>query len=178
MAINRWREVRGTDEGCMIFQCLSCYGQWEGRGYLRGWSYCPLCGTKWDGKQECRNHGEPKHRWQDETRLSYEEERAQYQSQRLWSLDQREVVDHYRDGSRTERPWRSFWKTNVGSVSTQSVLVRLQKVRQEEADKQERDRLEEEEERKECEAEGEKYIDLGCRTIKEFRVRLVARREI
>lgn len=60
MAINRWREVTYTDDGCSVYQCLMCKGRYEGRT-APGWFehdtgvyhpifvYCPFCGTCWDG---------------------------------------------------------------------------------------------------------------------------------
>lgn len=58
MAINLWRYVEYTDDGCALFQCLQCYERWEMRGspgyfyegeYRPCWKFCPCCGTKWDG---------------------------------------------------------------------------------------------------------------------------------
>lgn len=62
MSINLWREVRYTDDGCRVFQCLMCYKQWEARTdpgyitydtgvYVPYFVYCPCCATKWDGKK-------------------------------------------------------------------------------------------------------------------------------
>ncbi len=58
MSINQWRYARYTDDGCAIYQCLKCYGEWEARsspGYMNEggeyhatWHFCPLCGTKWE----------------------------------------------------------------------------------------------------------------------------------
>ena len=31
MAVPCWRSVRYTDDGCSLYECLSCYNQWEGR---------------------------------------------------------------------------------------------------------------------------------------------------
>lgn len=59
MSINKWRYVRGTDDGCTIYACLQCYGEWESRtspGYRHEgvyhpqWHFCPICGTKWLGQ--------------------------------------------------------------------------------------------------------------------------------
>lgn len=60
MAINQWRYVRYTDDGCGEYQCLKCYDKWEARStpgyvdfetkaYVPIWKFCPCCGTKWDG---------------------------------------------------------------------------------------------------------------------------------
>jgi hypothetical protein len=54
-----WRYVRYTDDGCALYQCLSCYNEWEGRGapgwtdmegqYHTDWKFCPCCGVEWFG---------------------------------------------------------------------------------------------------------------------------------
>lgn len=61
MALNLWRYCEYTDDGCARYQCLKCYGTWEGRSvpgdynyepphqYVAYWNFCPMCGTKWDG---------------------------------------------------------------------------------------------------------------------------------
>jgi hypothetical protein len=50
MSIPKWREVDYTDDGCAIWECLSCYEQWEGRTGPQRWAYCPYCGCKWTGE--------------------------------------------------------------------------------------------------------------------------------
>jgi len=58
MSIPFWRNKNYTDDGCSIYQCLSCYGTWEARtpperkGYNSGFIYCPCCGIKWKGEIE------------------------------------------------------------------------------------------------------------------------------
>lgn len=60
--LNLWRYVHYTDDGCSIFECLKCYGRWEGRSepgyihhethqYIPSWHFCPICGTQWLGKR-------------------------------------------------------------------------------------------------------------------------------
>lgn len=59
MSINYWRYVEYTDDGCSLYQCLSCYETWESRtspgyfgvddDYLAHWKFCPYCGTQWAG---------------------------------------------------------------------------------------------------------------------------------
>lgn len=60
MALNRWRCVRYTDDGCSEYQCLSCYKTWEGRTSpeYSQWKHCPYCGTQWEGQQNCLHTGE------------------------------------------------------------------------------------------------------------------------
>lgn len=61
MAINKWRKIEYTDDGCSLYECMLCYGKWESRtspspeGSEKfhspsGWVYCPCCGTKWEGR--------------------------------------------------------------------------------------------------------------------------------
>ena len=61
--LNKWRTVEHLDDGVISCECLSCYGQWNSttspeRG---GWSFCPLCGTKWEGEHKCEEHGHKKY---------------------------------------------------------------------------------------------------------------------
>jgi hypothetical protein len=60
MAINRWRCVRYTDDGCSEYQCLACYKMWEGRNNpeYSQWTFCPYCGSKWEGRLDCLEHRE------------------------------------------------------------------------------------------------------------------------
>lgn len=61
--LNRWRLVEYTDDGCSIYQCLSCKAQWEARTSPEHshWRFCPVCGTQWHGpldlNRERANHG-------------------------------------------------------------------------------------------------------------------------
>ena len=69
MSIPAVREVRETDDGCSVYQCLNCYGDWESRSspaafgdyaeYLKNsgrweeakksfWKCCPICGCTWE----------------------------------------------------------------------------------------------------------------------------------
>ncbi len=57
--INYWRYDRYVDDGCVLYQCLKCYGSWESTGppgymfegiYHRTWRFCPICGTEWTGQ--------------------------------------------------------------------------------------------------------------------------------
>jgi len=52
-----WRQVKYTDEGCVVFQCLACKKDWESRTSPDDWSFCPYCGVQWVGKHECVEHG-------------------------------------------------------------------------------------------------------------------------
>lgn len=62
--INKWREVRYTDDGCSLYQCLSCKQDWEARNSPEyGWRFCPYCGVEWTGGVKGRSHGNPKWQW-------------------------------------------------------------------------------------------------------------------
>lgn len=62
MSIPYWREVKYTDDGCSVYQCLNCYSEWEGRSApwwsedgkkpdRKGvWNLCPVCGITWIGQ--------------------------------------------------------------------------------------------------------------------------------
>lgn len=70
MAINKWRRVCGSDDGCEIFQCLKCGNDWESRTTpqgCRGWNsghiFCGYCGTKWEGEVEWDSGIEYWSRW-------------------------------------------------------------------------------------------------------------------
>lgn len=57
--MNKWRNVNYTDDGCTLYQCLSCMNKFEGRtGPVR---FCTFCGTEWEGQHEARPSGTP--RW-------------------------------------------------------------------------------------------------------------------
>lgn len=60
MPINRWRSVRYEGDGCDCFQCLLCYKEWIAHTAPgHGWSFCPYCGTKWDGQQKTKEEHHP-----------------------------------------------------------------------------------------------------------------------
>lgn len=62
MSIPYWREVKYTDDGCSVYECLNCYSGWESRSApwwsedgkkpeRKGvWNFCPVCGVKWIGQ--------------------------------------------------------------------------------------------------------------------------------
>lgn len=63
MSIPYWREVQYTDDGCSVYQCLTCYSKWEARsapwwsedgqkpvGKKGIWNLCPVCGVEWVGQ--------------------------------------------------------------------------------------------------------------------------------
>lgn len=58
MSIPKWRYEKDSDDGCNIYQCLSCYQSYEGRSSPTYWSYCPYCGVKWEGEHKWLIHGD------------------------------------------------------------------------------------------------------------------------
>lgn len=52
--LHKFREVRYTDDGCSVYECLACKKGWEARtspSADRGnWQFCPYCGVKWAGE--------------------------------------------------------------------------------------------------------------------------------
>ena len=52
MSIPKWRHVEYTDDGCNVYQCLSCYDSIEGRFSPSYWKFCPYCGVEWQGEHK------------------------------------------------------------------------------------------------------------------------------
>ena len=52
MSIRKWRYVRDSDDGCNIYQCLSCYNSYDGRDNPSDWKFCPYCGVEWIGEHK------------------------------------------------------------------------------------------------------------------------------
>ena len=53
MSVSRWRRVEYTDDGCSIYECLSCYKRWEARtNPSYEWKFCPYCASEWTGEEE------------------------------------------------------------------------------------------------------------------------------
>lgn len=96
MSINYWRYKEGTDDGCAIYQCLSCYKAWESRTapgfhsvegvYHPYFHFCPCCGVKWEGcrmtdpenYREWQNHGPRRQRIEAAVERRRESENAAY----------------------------------------------------------------------------------------------------
>jgi len=56
MVVNKWRFVRYIDDGHNSFQCLKCKEFFTAASGPENpkWLYCPMCGSKWAGKHECK----------------------------------------------------------------------------------------------------------------------------
>ena len=85
--INHWRLVKHTDDGCSVYECLSCLAEWEARTSPEcGWKFCPACGTRWNG---------PLPNYRELANKAWERRR------------QRWVAPHYERGKRLSAPeWR------------------------------------------------------------------------
>lgn len=62
MGLNKYRDVEYADDGCNVYECLSCKAQWEVRYFPT--VYCGNCGIKFEGQHECRSRHTP--RWEYE----------------------------------------------------------------------------------------------------------------
>jgi hypothetical protein len=62
MTLNKYRYLEYADDGCSVYECMSCKAQWEVRSVPT--VYCGNCGIKFDGKHECRSCRTP--RWEYE----------------------------------------------------------------------------------------------------------------
>jgi hypothetical protein len=64
MGIAYYRDVKSTDEGCDLSQCLQCGAMWEWRGtqYVEA-HFCMFCGCKFVNKLACRESYTPRWLW-------------------------------------------------------------------------------------------------------------------
>lgn len=145
MAINVWRYVHYTDDGCAIYQCLRCYGRWEGRGepgyihhetgeYVACWHFCPLCGTHWDGKRTtaaeklCDKALGPRRQriWEATDRWQWGPDgwrsTEQYQPPFYWVLEVRQA-SAFIGKSIEQQPWAPHNWINGLSMSAKDVLA-------------------------------------------------------
>jgi hypothetical protein len=116
-----WRHVNYTDDGCDLYQCLSCKYTWESRtspnSYdgKQNWRFCPVCGCEWEGEKKTPYLRGGKHEFvirvhgrDDEgySRPSYRYQVLQWcEYQKRWS----EVADWYVSN-------RDFYLVPVGKV--------------------------------------------------------------
>lgn len=103
-----WRNVNYTDDGCSLFQCLSCKHKWESRtspdSFDGDWKFCPVCGREWKGEKKTLYLSGGKHQFVIERHgrddESYSKPSHRYQVlqwcelRKAWS----EVVDWYPSG--------------------------------------------------------------------------------
>ena len=60
----QYRNVRYTDDGCHLYQCLWCANSIEIRDDPQyGWNFCPICGKSWFKQMDCREQGYPRWAW-------------------------------------------------------------------------------------------------------------------
>jgi hypothetical protein len=142
MALNLWRYVRYSDDGCAIYECLNCYRGWEGRDepgyyhwetnqYIACWHFCPFCGTKWDGPLHASEE-EKEHRYGPRRARIWAAQRKRWDEEALrrnhrpdqppfiWVI---EVQAQWRDSP--EAKWESRWRFTGFKTSVRSVLNSL-----------------------------------------------------
>lgn len=109
MAVAKWREVEYTDDGCSVYQCLSCYQQWEGRSSPEyGWKFCPFCGIQWTGGVMSRSHYTPRWRWELlEKPHQIAIENKTYDDE--FYARQREIEDYIREVEQRSEAKQSVW---------------------------------------------------------------------
>lgn len=140
-----WRYVDYTDDGCSLYQCLSCYKQWESRSvpgwtdlegeYHECWYYCPCCGVRWLGCQRERGdeYGPRRARIQEAQEARRREywnvcydDLPQNQAAYWWVVEERstcvsfsfqhELLAEKKDG------WEAKYKAKGGIVPVKRVL--------------------------------------------------------
>ena len=124
--IPKWREVRYTDDGCSIFQCLSCYGQWESRSepsyshdgeYKAIWRFCPLCGCQWDGSAREGDHfGLRRQRIIDAIRSPEPSSTPDF----WWVVEERWIW------GQDEHPWKPIHKIRAGTLVAKVLALKRQ----------------------------------------------------
>ena len=62
--LKHWRTAEYTDDGCSVYECLSCKAQWEARTSPEHahWRFCPVCGIGWHGRLPL-DHERTEHSW-------------------------------------------------------------------------------------------------------------------
>ena len=96
--IKYWRNKENTDDGCSIYECLSCYNTWEARTCPKWseWKYCPYCGVEWEGEKEWLEYGDG------------------WKIIRPARLEQRKGIDRRRLEQRISLQQRSVWRCKDG----------------------------------------------------------------
>jgi hypothetical protein len=93
MGLNKYRYVEYADDGCEVYECLSCKAQWEVRSFPT--VYCGNCGVKFEGKHECRDRYTPRwdyDRFDGRYRWSVSDEREAYAAEakeKVWVIQKR-----------------------------------------------------------------------------------------
>lgn len=93
MAFNRVMFVDYGDEGHYVWKCLKCKGTFNaGHPSAREFTYCPHCGTKWEGEQENTKLDAPKY-YQFDTTADMKMKRERLH----WRLDYNRKVARQRE---------------------------------------------------------------------------------
>ena len=130
-----------TDEGCDLYQCLSCYRQMEFR-YCPEYNFCPMCGIEWDGRLECRDTHTPSWLWklglpEDE---AYELQRKLWKKNKAgWVIEERTVWYDITDGVTTlsytskehrgAKDWHTYTQYDKGQMTALTILKALKQLR-------------------------------------------------
>ncbi len=139
--IPHYRCVRGTDDGCAIYQCLLCGETWEWRGGSAPVRFCMFCGGPLISKLDCRE--------QDTPRWLYDWQKTHGESHYIWERSWRRdlvpqpcwVVEHrciwLKDGrdDHLNHDWKFKHRLNNyrHTMTAHEAYEELQRLRQEEA---------------------------------------------
>jgi len=117
MSIPFWRTANYSDDGCSIFECLSCYRTWELRGSPNNWKYCPFCGTIWLGEKTTNP-------------VKYYDDPA-YRTERIFPLSFR-IEEKYIDSEgSSDLPWKTLYGGLKGAEYANDSIKDLRKKEQE-----------------------------------------------
>jgi len=111
--MKKWRVVRGTDDGCGLYQCLVCKESWESR--TSGFPRCPYCGAVFEGQHECRPQWMPKWMYGRSCDGPYVKRGSQCKPSMAWRI---ETCDFHDDGT----PSSSGWKFETECSKPESAL--------------------------------------------------------
>lgn len=130
-----------TDEGCDLYECLSCYKQLEIR-YIPDWKFCPMCGIEFSCQLECRKTHTPS--WLYKLGLPENEaydllSKSWKKKEAGWVIEERTVWWDITDGVTTysysfnEHPgakdWHTYRQYDKGERTALSILKALKHLR-------------------------------------------------
>ena len=139
--IDKFRQVRYTDDGCYLYQCLSCYKELEIR-YIPNWKFCPMCGIEYSGELECRPSHEPSWLWKldlPENKRYELNKKCWKKDKAVWVIEERTVWWNVIDGELIykyyrEHPgatdWGVYQRYDKGQKTALSILKDLKYLRQ------------------------------------------------
>lgn len=91
------RSVEYTDDGCMVFQCLCCYGTFEIRGHVYchytkpKWQfrYCPKCGIRFEVYHDSAEQKDEMQSLKDRYWDNYKREQERINKSKHWIIETR-----------------------------------------------------------------------------------------